>query len=177
MLPRPLTFLSPIHKATRQIGIHLSAAVDGLGISVEEGHLLSYLRSYAPCAIFEIHRVFGWKRSTLTSILDRLEERGHVVREVHPGDRRSFLVRLTKRGARLAERVQQPVAALEECIRRAISDEDLAGFQRVMEAIGIVTHVQVQPVSRTPVDGTDPSKAAHAAQAAHQAREAEQEDR
>lgn len=145
MNPRPLMFLSPIHKATRQIGIHLAEAMHGLGVSNQEGHLLSYAHSYAPCAISEIQRVFGWKRSTLTSMLDRLERRALIVREVHPEDRRSFLVRLTPEGAELAERVRQRVLELEERIRNAITEDELRGFRGVMDAIGTVTTVEVKP--------------------------------
>jgi len=140
----PLSFLSPIHKASRQIRIHLTDCMNELGLAPEEGHLLSYLRSYAPCAISEIHRVFGLKRSTLTSMLDRLEERKLIRRELHPEDRRSFLVHLTRTGRTLAEKVQQPVEKLEESIRSVVGHTDVRGFQRVMEAIGNVTGVVVK---------------------------------
>ena len=93
MAVKPLLFLSPLHRASRQIGIHLSDRMAPLGLQGLEGHLLSFLRSYEPAAIAEISRIFGARKSTLTSILDRLESRGLVRREVHPGDRRSFLVR------------------------------------------------------------------------------------
>ena len=46
-----LLFLSPIHKASRQIGIYFEEALKGSDQSPFEGHLLSYLRSYAPCAL------------------------------------------------------------------------------------------------------------------------------
>ena len=77
----PLRLLSPIHKATRQIHLHLEPEFRRLGVSTVEGHLLSYLLGYGPCPITELNRVFGFKRSTATSILDRLETRGLVMRK------------------------------------------------------------------------------------------------
>jgi DNA-binding MarR family transcriptional regulator len=138
---QPLKFLSPIHKAGRRIGIHLQEAMDALGIPPGEGHLLSYLRSYAPCPISRLLQVFGHKKSTLTSMLDRMERRGLVRRGPHPDDRRSVLVHLTDAGRAFAERVQVPVDELERRIRAEVRDEDLRGFERVLEAIGRVTAV------------------------------------
>ena len=91
-----LKFLSPIHKSTRQIELYLEGRMAELGVSNPEGHLLSYLASYAPCPVGDLRRVFGYKGSTLTSMLDRLERRGLITRGAHPGDRRSFLVELSE---------------------------------------------------------------------------------
>src|SRR4030095_2442338 len=134
-----LLFLSPIHKASRQIGIYFETALKGSELSPFEGHLLSYLRSYAPCALSEIHRVFGMKRSTLTSVFDRLEERGLISRETLAEDRRSFLVRLTRKGTAAANQVQRHVEALEASISKGITKNDLEGFRRVMGSIANAT--------------------------------------
>ncbi|HEX2642293.1 MAG TPA: MarR family transcriptional regulator, partial [Thermoanaerobaculia bacterium] len=73
-----LDFLSPLHKASRQISVYLESHTRELGVSPAEGHVLTYLRSYAPTPIGDLVRVFGIKQSTFTSMLDRLEEAGFV---------------------------------------------------------------------------------------------------
>lgn len=143
-MPEPLRFLSPIHTASRQIGIHLAGRVGATGLQVPEAHLLTFLRSYAPCPVGEIRRVFGLKGSTVTSMLDRLESRDLIRRTPSAEDRRSFLVELSEPGRRLAERVQAPVEELERRIREEIDEQDLRGFDRVMAAIARVTGVQVR---------------------------------
>lgn len=140
----PLLFLSPLHRATRQIGIYLAVRMGTIGLQNAEGHLLSFLRSYSPSPISELIRVFGLKKSTMTSLLDRLERRGLVRRESHPKDRRSFLVHVTEEGRRLADEVQRPVEELEKKVRDEINEEDLRGFQRVLESIAKVTEVDVR---------------------------------
>jgi len=147
-MAEPLRFLSPIHKASRQIGLHLAGKVESAGLQVPEAHLVSYLRSYEPCPIGEIRRVFGLRRSTLTSMLDRLEARGIVHRTPSPEDRRSFLVRLSASGRDLATVVSRPVEDLERKIRAEIDEQDLQGFDRVMNAIAQVTGVQVRKETR-----------------------------
>lgn len=140
----PLQFLSPIHKASRQISLYLEAATAELGVSPAEGHLLSYLRSYAPCPVSELERVFGHKRSTLTSMLDRLAERDLLTRQLNPNDRRSFTIELTAEGRKLAGKIQKMLELFEERLKDRITDRQMSGFCAVMKAIGDVTDVRVR---------------------------------
>src|SRR3954449_10977795 len=104
---KPLRYLSPIHKAARQIGVRMEQQIEATGLASQEGHLLSYLRGYAPCPIAEVVTVFGLRGSTATAVLDRMEERGLITRTPNPDDRRSFLLSLTPEGKRVAEEVQE----------------------------------------------------------------------
>ena len=131
----PLRFLSPLHKATRRIGDHLAAHFFRGDLSSTEAHLLSYLRSYGPCPIGAVVQVFGLKKSTLTGITDRLVERGFLTRKINPGDRRSFLLRLTAKGRRRADRVREALDAFEDGIAAELTAADLRGFKTVMDAI------------------------------------------
>lgn len=140
----PLQFLSPIHKASRQIGLYLERETMELGVSPGEGHLLSYLRTYAPCPVSELERVFGHKRSTLTSMLDRLADRGLLTRQINSDDRRSFTIELTADGRKLAGKLQKVLEALEQQLAEHINDKQMAGFRAVMEAIAAVTNVKVR---------------------------------
>ena len=141
MPPKPLRFLSPIHKASREVGVYFERLMSDSGLAPQEGHILSYLRSYAPCPIAEVVTVFGLRGSTATSVLDRLEERGFLARRPNPDDRRSFLLDLTAEGKRTAETVQTFVDALERGIAKKITAADEEGFRKVMAAIHEVTNV------------------------------------
>ena len=134
-----LTFLSPIHKAGRQIGEFLAPFLARMNLSNPEGHLVSYLRTYGPCAITDLHRVFGFRRSTLTSMLDRLEGKRLLLRNIHPEDRRSILLSLTKKGLKAGDKIQIHLEELEDRIRGKIRKTDLEGFREVMAAIAEVT--------------------------------------
>jgi DNA-binding MarR family transcriptional regulator len=149
-----LEFLSPLHRATRQIGLHLEGPCAELGVSTGEGHLVAYLRSYGPCSIGELRRVFGTKRSTLTSMLDRLSRQGVVIRRTDESDRRSFQVELTRSGHRLATRIERRVEALEAEIRTRVGREDRRGFEAVMSAIAEATRVVVRPPEKPPRRGS-----------------------
>ena len=139
-----LDFLSPLHKASRQISVYLESRTREIGVSPLEGHVLTYLRSYAPASIRDLVRVFGVKQSTFTSLLDRLERGGLVRRTIKPDDRRSFLVHITGEGSELAGRLTRHLRGLEEDIRRRVEIRDVKGFQAVMQAIDEITHVRLR---------------------------------
>jgi DNA-binding MarR family transcriptional regulator len=142
------SFLSPIHKATRQIGLHLTAPCDAEGVSTAEGHLLSYLRSYGPCSIGALLRVFGHKPSTATSMLERLVSRGLVTRGASPDDRRVVLVGLTRRGEAAADRLRRRLQALEAAIRSRVDGREIEGFEAVMRAIEDATRLDAGKETR-----------------------------
>lgn len=140
----PLRFLSPIHKAGRQIAVHLGRQLKAFGLDSSQGHTLSYLRGYSPCTVGELVHVFGHVPSTMTSILDRLAERDLIERRTNPDDRRSFQVELTSAGHEVADQIHALLETLEGQITAAVSEADVAGFRAVMSAIGNVTDVQLR---------------------------------
>jgi DNA-binding MarR family transcriptional regulator len=139
-----LDFLSPLHKSSRQISVYLESRTRELGVSVIEGHVLTYLRSYAPASIRDLVRVFGIKQSTFTSLLDRLEQNGFVRRAINPADRRSFLIQITEEGLELAARLNRLLKTLEEEIRAHVDARDVKGFHAVMRAVEDITRVRLR---------------------------------
>lgn len=139
-----LQFLSPLHKASRQLSVYLEAPTGDPGLGSTDGHLITYLRSYAPAPIGELVRVFGIKQSTFTSMLDRLEQAGYVRREMNPDDRRSFLIHITDAGRQVAEQADRTLEALEDDICSRVSPRDVEGFHAVMRAIEEITQVQLR---------------------------------
>lgn len=139
-----LDFLSPLHKASRQLSVYLEGRTRELGVSPLEGHVLTYLRSYAPAPVGDLVRVFGIKQSTFTSLLDRLEQDGLVRRAINPKDRRSFLIHLTDKGADLAGRLNRLLRTLEEDIRARVDGRDVKGFHAIMGAVNEITRVRLR---------------------------------
>ena len=140
----PLKILSPLHKAKRQIEIYLEEHIRTDNVTVIEGHLLAYLLVYSPASVGELSRMTGLKPSTMTSILDRMEERGFLERNPNPDDRRSWLVSLSSAGTELAKRMRGNVEEFEADVLAEVSEADLEGFRRVFEAIDRVTSVRVR---------------------------------
>jgi DNA-binding MarR family transcriptional regulator len=105
-----------------------------------EAHILAMLAHSAPAKVADLHRGLAHKRSTLTSILDRLEKRGLIRREVGRTDRRTFLVILTTKGRKLARRVSRHLSDLERDVARRVRAADIKGFNNVVAALEHEAH-------------------------------------
>ena len=68
-------------------------------------------------------------------MLDRLERKGHVTRELDPADRRSFRVSLTPGGRRAAGTSRAAMGDLERTALSAMTSADLAAFHAVADAL------------------------------------------
>ena len=144
----PLRFLSPLHRASRQLGVHLARLGRGSDLAPDEAHVLGYLASYAPVRPSALARALGFTPSTLGSMLDRLEGRGWIARERATEDRRAIDLTLTTKGRARARKTRGALEDLEDSIDGRISKRDYAGFLRVMEAIDEVTGVRLRPRTR-----------------------------
>ena len=144
-----LHILSPLHRATRQISIHLESLVkgNGLELSADEGHALTYIATYGPCPTGEVQRVLGRQRSTMTSMLHRLEQRKLLRRRTESNDARVVLLETTAAGNKMAHKAEAIAKALEEQIQQQLSSKDLAALQRIVMAVEKATGVTV--VERT----------------------------
>jgi DNA-binding MarR family transcriptional regulator len=129
-----LRLVPPVHRATHRIGLYLDRLNED-GLSQGEAHILAMLATEAPATVGELHRGLAHKRSTLTSILDRLVERGLVTRTVGPSDRRTLVVTPTARGRSTARRVLKHLEKLEATVGRHVTPADVTGFLKVVNAL------------------------------------------
>jgi DNA-binding MarR family transcriptional regulator len=138
-----LRLVPPIHRATHRIGLYLADLRDD-GLSQGEAHILALLATSAPATIAELHRGLAHKRSTLTSILDRLADHGFITREVGAQDRRTFVITPTAKGVRMAKRVHRHLADLEEAVGRRVTADDVKGFMKVVSAVEDEAHTRTR---------------------------------
>ena len=130
----PLNFVHPVQRATHRLGLDL----DHLGekqLTQGEAHILALLADSSPATVADLHRGLAHKRSTLTSILDRLTDRGLITRKVGESDRRTFIVSLTSKGRKLACKISRHLTALEKRVRRRIESNDVETFTKVLSVL------------------------------------------
>jgi MarR family transcriptional regulator, organic hydroperoxide resistance regulator len=120
-----------IQHATHRIGLHLDSVLAAVGVDQGEAHVLSALAG-GPMSIGALAAAVGVKRSTLTNILDRLERRGLIRRELHPHDRRSFVVRPTRGGERAARKIAAAFSAVDARLARTTTAQERQGFEAVL---------------------------------------------
>jgi DNA-binding MarR family transcriptional regulator len=113
----------------------LAARLAGLGLTAAEQNVLAVLADGRTRPAGELARDTGTRPTTLTSVLDRLERRGLLARELDPADRRSFLIVLTGSGRQAAAAVHAVVTELEQAVRDRVTAAELAGFLAVIRAL------------------------------------------
>ena len=128
-----LLLIPQIHRTTHQIGLYIERS--GLGLNQGEAHILAHLASAGDSTVGELHKAFAHKRSTLTSYLDRLAERGFILREVRSEDRRSFVVSLTPKGNTVARRFPRHLETLERAALRGAKPGKTKAFADVIGAV------------------------------------------
>jgi DNA-binding MarR family transcriptional regulator len=113
----------------------LSAALTDLNLTAAEINVLANLAGRGALNVRELSTGTGTRSSTLTGVLDRLESRGYLSRELDPADRRSFRLPLTEAGRAAAARVQAAVTGLEGDALAGLSATQIAGFHAVVNAL------------------------------------------
>ncbi|MFD0705256.1 MarR family winged helix-turn-helix transcriptional regulator [Alloscardovia venturai] len=92
--------------------------------SAEQGKILSALWLDSPRTIANISAITGLAKSTLTSMLKRLEDQGHITITSSPDDARVKLVGLTQRG-KDQEKIGNAVSKqLAEQFYKGFTDEE-----------------------------------------------------
>jgi DNA-binding MarR family transcriptional regulator len=72
---------------------------------------------------------------TLTRIIDLLCEKGLTSRKIHPADRRSFIVELTKEGRKKVEQMKPQIREVRLKAWEGLSDKDFKKFKKILNTI------------------------------------------
>jgi DNA-binding MarR family transcriptional regulator len=129
-----LEFIPALHRAVNAVQVLL--ADERIDVTHAEALVLAQLAEAKVQRMSELRNAFGQRKSTLTSVADRLVERGLITRYDDPQDRRVLLVRLTRAGERSARRIVTVLSALEKRAIKAAEPCDVQTLRRGLEAIG-----------------------------------------
>ena len=107
----------------------------GIEFNSAQGRILFVLWERDGIPITELAQATMLSKSTLTSMLDRLEEAGHLRREPNPEDRRVALIALTERNRLLRDRYDQVSGEMTELFYEGFSPDEVATFERGLRRI------------------------------------------
>lgn len=83
----------------------------------------------------ELRKALGAPASSITSIINELEKKGLIVREVHPTDRRQFNLVRTEKGEMTLQKGQEALEAHIGELFYHLEAEDIEAIQRVKQLI------------------------------------------
>ena len=103
---------------------------DAAGLPFSRVRALDRLQ-HGPLTLSALAEVIGADPPATTVIVNDLEARGLVLREVHPGDRRVKTVSLTTEGRRVMRAARSVTERAPESFS-ALSDQDVAALDRIV---------------------------------------------
>ncbi len=104
-----------------------------VGLTVPRAHLLWQLQHGGPSTQRGLADTLSTSPRGITGLVDGLSAAGPVARSPHPSDRRVTLVRLTSKGARLAEELAAGHEELAEMLFGDLPNDEVAGFVATSE--------------------------------------------
>jgi len=100
-----------------------------------QGRILFVLWDNDDIPISELSVRTGLAKTTLTSMLDRLEASGNLVRVYDKNDRRKINIELTEKARNLKDRYEKVSMNMNEIFYKGFSDEEILAFE---EKLGLI---------------------------------------
>ena len=111
----------------------------GLTPGQGQARILVYLSSHSSVTQKEIADRCMLDVTTMSRVLNKLEEMGLISRQRDPGCRRAYQIGLTEAGQQKAEEVNRGFERLEEMLCRELSEEEIGslttGLKKVKESL------------------------------------------
>ncbi len=100
-----------------------------------QGRILYVLWLEDNLPIVELARRTGLAKTTLTSMLDRMEKQGHLVRCYDNRDRRQIRIQLTDRVCKLEKKYQEVSDEMNRIFYKGFSEQEIKSFEVNLERI------------------------------------------
>ena len=83
----------------------------------------------------DIERALNYSNPTVTGLLNRLEQKGFIVRRVDPEDSRARIISLTDKALEIIEEIYQSIRRTEQMLLDGFSEEEIELLQPLMSRI------------------------------------------
>jgi DNA-binding MarR family transcriptional regulator len=127
-------------RALLELLVHMSLRLRLRGVDLEsstglagrELDLVALITAGGPTSVKSLVADLGLPRSTMTAIVDRLEERGLVERRPNPDDRRSVILEATPAAFEALGRYREGMTNLVDHIKRVLPEAEQDEFTRLV---------------------------------------------
>lgn len=109
--------------------------VKASGLTLGQPKVLDYLKDHDGASQKEIAAGCFIEAGSLTSILNRMEEKGLIERRMLNGNRRTFHIFMTESGKKSQKLVEEAFVEIEEAAWKDISPEEAEAFMKIYHKI------------------------------------------
>ena len=107
----------------------------GFNITVDQWLVLKHLYEHEEMKQNALAELINKDNPTLTRIIDLLCKKGLTERTLHPADRRSFIVALTKGGTKKVEHLRPKIKSVRLKAWEGLSERDFAQLKKILNTI------------------------------------------
>jgi len=100
-----------------------------------QGRILYVLWQADSIPIIELSKKTGLAKTTLTSMLDRMEETGLISRNYDKADRRQIRIMLTEKSRELSDKYDEVSRKMSEIFYQGFSDSEIEQFENYLSRI------------------------------------------
>ena len=109
-----------------------------LDLTYAQGQVLFHVAAHPGCRMVDIGKAFAVTLPAVTHLVDRLEQKGFITRADDPGDRRAYVLEVTRAGATLVDELHaMRLKSLETVLARMTADDRtrvVRGLEALVEA-------------------------------------------
>jgi DNA-binding MarR family transcriptional regulator len=127
--------ISKIHQTSERIFSKLLKDAEIDDINPAQGRILFALWKRDNVPITELAKETQLHKSTLTKMLDRLEESGHLTREQIPSNRRTTLVRLTEKNRLLKEKYEETSEEMRKIYYKGFTEAEVTRLNELLAKV------------------------------------------
>jgi MarR family 2-MHQ and catechol resistance regulon transcriptional repressor len=124
-------------KAHRALERLATRSIESSGVGLSDFGVMELLLHKGPQPVNEIGRSIGLTSGAITTAIDRLESSECVVREAHPSDRRTRVVRLTARGRQQAAKLFAGHKAAMDAAASELSKAERESLIELLKKLGL----------------------------------------
>ncbi len=101
------------------------------GLTIGQPKILDYLKDHDGSSQKDIAKACFLEAGSLTTILNKMEEKGLIERRILNGNRRSFHIFMTDEGREKMQLIDRSFSEIEKKALSDVSDEELENFMSV----------------------------------------------
>ena len=129
-----------LQRATHATLETIGAELSGLSMSGSEINVLANLADGDARTVSQLATAIGSRPSTMTGVLDRLEQRGLVGRTASAEDRRAVSIALTPGGSEVAAHIHEIFSKVERTALAELKSETIAALRVGLAAFAEISH-------------------------------------
>lgn len=100
--------------------------------------------------------LIAYDRTTITGVVDRLVQKGLLVRQANSRDRRARALQITNEGRRILRGIEPAVEAAQRILLRGLSPDEADQFLKLLrKAIAAGNELSRAPLREAPIDASD----------------------